>query len=146
MVRLGLLAPYFFVIFVTGVCSLVYQVVWQRYLSILVGNEAKSSTLIVGVFLAGLALGYYIWGKLTLSIPERRRLLKIYGVIELVTGIYAMLFPTLFSWVLPLSQALPHWFVSDLFVCIVLILPPTFLMGATGAHDDLLPAQLLRGN
>ena len=85
----------------------------------------------MGVFLAGIALGYFIWGKATLKIKARKKLLKCYGLIELITGAYAVLFPIIFEWALPLSNSLPNWFIWDLLVCTVLILPPTFLMGAT---------------
>ena len=131
MTSLISLLPYLVVIFVTGLCSLIYQVVWQKYLSVLIGSEAKSSSLIVGVFLAGLALGYFVWGRMTLRAASRRQLLKSYGAIEFFTGAYAVLFPLIFEWALPISKGLPNWFASDLLICVVLILPPTFLMGAT---------------
>ena len=63
----------------TGFSALCAQVVWQRYLAILVGSEARSLTLVVAVFLCGLALGYYVFGFIT----ERKKwprhlLLKIF--------------------------------------------------------------------
>ncbi len=41
----------------TGMTGLVYQVVWQKYLSVVVGSETRSVSLVVAVFLAGLAAG-----------------------------------------------------------------------------------------
>ncbi len=49
----------------TGAAGLIFQIVWQRYLSFLVGSEARSASLIVAFFLFGLAVGYQHWGKVT---------------------------------------------------------------------------------
>ena len=119
------------VAFATGLCSLVYQVVWQKYLSILIGSEAKSSSLVVGIFLIGIALGYFVWGRVTLKVERRKQLLKMYGYVELLTGFYAVFFPSIFETILPFAKGLPNWFISDFFIAGILILPPTFLMGAT---------------
>ena len=83
-------------IFITGMVSLVYQMVWQRYLAILVGSEAKSSALVVAIFLLGLASGYALFGHFTEKkhIKHRRGLLKFYGWVECVTAVYVMIFPT----------------------------------------------------
>lgn len=95
-------------IFTTGLVSLIYQVIWQRYLAILLGSEAKSASLVVAVFLFGLALGYYLFGRLTEKIDDRSRLLKIYGWIEIITAAYAIIFPSLFIPLMDLSFSGPN--------------------------------------
>ncbi|MFH1357784.1 MAG: fused MFS/spermidine synthase [bacterium] len=122
---------YYIVIFFTGAFSLVYQVIWQRYLNLLVGSEARSSTLIVSVFLLGLALGYYIFGLISIKIKEKRKLLKLYGYIELATGVYAMLFSQYFHFINNTSLANSSAFSADFILTFLLIFPPTILMGAT---------------
>ena len=73
----------------TGLASLCAQVVWQKYLAVLVGSEARSLTLVVAVFLFGLATGYYVFGLITERKKwSRCRLLKIYGYVELLTALY----------------------------------------------------------
>ncbi|HMM37075.1 MAG TPA: spermidine synthase, partial [Thermoanaerobaculia bacterium] len=52
------------VFFLSGFSSLIYQVVWQRLLTLHYGVGAVSSALIVGVFLAGLGLGGLAGGRL----------------------------------------------------------------------------------
>ena len=81
----------------TGGVSLLYQIVWQRYLSILVGSEARSISLVVAVFLLGLACGYHSFGRLSQRNWKRFQLLRIYGYVELLTAIYALLFPFFFQ-------------------------------------------------
>lgn len=125
------LRPYLVVTTITGACSLVYQVVWQRYLNIIMGSEARSSAIIVAIFLAGLAFGYFFWGRYTEKIESRKELLKTYGIIELVTGFFACLFPSLFNLMKEFIHFLPNSIIADIGVSSLLLLFPTFLMGAT---------------
>lgn len=117
--------------FLSGFASLVYQVVWQRYLAILIGSEAKSSAIVISVFLVGLALGYYVFGKLMENNWSRYKSMKFYGYIELITAIYALLFPLLFQYFKLISFAGPSSFVFDVFIVVICLLFPTFLMGGS---------------
>lgn len=111
--------------------SLVFQVIWQRYLSILVGSEASSATMVISIFLLGMSLGYYFFGKLSKIVLERKKLLKIYGYTELVTGAYAICFPMIFKLIFNSTIFSTNNFFINLALTLVLLLPPTFLMGAT---------------
>ena len=122
---------YLSIIFTTGFCSLGYQVIWQKYLSVLVGSHARSSAIVVSVFLLGLALGYYVFGRLTEKIKDRNLLLKAYGFVEIFTGLYAVLFPKIFQLLLDSSISQTNHFGVHLFVSSLLLVLPTFLMGAT---------------
>lgn len=117
--------------FLTGATGLVFQVVWQKYLSYLVGSESRSSSLVVAVFLLGLASGYRFWGKITEKRSDRRKLLKVYGYLELSIGAFAIIFPQLFSLIRSLSYAAPDHFLADFAVTLLALFVPTFLMGAT---------------
>ena len=122
---------YCLVIFLTGCCSLIYQVAWQKYLYILVGSEARSTTIIVAIFLSGLSLGYYAFGRLSLKYTKRYKFLKMYGYVEIATGAYAIGFPMLFTWIEVSSLASHPSLLSDFAIGMLLIFPPTILMGAT---------------
>ncbi len=115
----------------SGMSALVFQVVWQRYLSFLIGNEGRSVSLVVGVFLFGLATGYHWWGRATEKTHGRGQLFRLYGAVELLIGLFALAFPLFFSVVQRLGYALPDYFVLDLALTILLLFVPTFLMGAT---------------
>ncbi|MBI3544593.1 MAG: fused MFS/spermidine synthase, partial [Deltaproteobacteria bacterium] len=117
--------------FVSGMCALIFQVAWQRYLMMLVGSEARSISLVVGVFLFGLAMGYRYWGNRSERLGSRRRVLATYGAIELAIGAYAFAFPWLFARVLAVGRGLPDHLGVDLALTSALLLAPTFLMGAT---------------
>ena len=116
---------------ISGFSSLVYQVVWQRYLAILVGSEARSLSLVVAIFLFGLASGYYAFGRITGKDWKRKKLLKAYGYAELFIASYAILFPTIFPLLKSWSFTGPSTFFFDIFITMLAIFLPTFLMGAS---------------
>lgn len=115
----------------SGATGLIFQVVWQRYLSFLVGSEARSVSLVVAIFLLGLASGYRFWGRFTERNFNRSQLIKIYGGIEFTIGMYAIFFPSVFPFVKSLAYFLPNSLFVDIFITLLLLFVPTFLMGAT---------------
>jgi spermidine synthase len=123
----------------TGAAGLVYEIVWQRYLMILLGSQAESVATVLGVFLGCLALGYAVFGHVARGITSspqgaRARLLSAYALAEAGIGAYAWLFPALFSIVHSLTLAAPagvEGFSFDVLASALLIAPPTILMGAT---------------
>ncbi|MCP4913802.1 MAG: hypothetical protein GY909_11880 [Oligoflexia bacterium] len=118
-------------IFLSGLCSLGYQAIWQRYLGVLVGSESRSITLIISVFLLGLSIGYYYFGKLSTKFTSRNQATKFYGYIELATAMYALLFSKVFTLFLNSSlSGVNNLFLHFLITCLLILLP-TFLMGAT---------------
>lgn len=118
-------------IFLTGVTGLIFQVVWQKYLSYLVGSEARSVSLVVAIFLLGLATGYQFWGKISERVSERKKLLKIYGYIELSIGAYAIVFPMYYGLLEKIAHAGPNHLLFDVLITCFALFLPTFLMGAT---------------
>ena len=119
-------------VFLTGFASLCGQVIWQKYLSILVGSEARSQSLVVAVFLFGLAAGYYFFGRLTEKKNwTRRLLLKTYGYIEIATACYFIVFGWYFHVLEALSFNSPSYLIVDIFISFLALFFPTFLMGAS---------------
>jgi spermidine synthase len=48
--------------FLSGITGLVYEVLWAKYLSLLLGNTAQAHTIVLATFLGGLALGNAVLG------------------------------------------------------------------------------------
>jgi spermidine synthase len=70
----------FLLFFLSGFCSLVYEVVWSRMMVLVFGNTTQATSIILSSFMGGLALGGYLWGRysrlwrrgpLTLSVCSR---------------------------------------------------------------------------
>lgn len=128
----------FLLFLLSGATSLVYEVVWLRKLILIFGSTQFATSTVLSTFMAGLALGAFVAGRrLTRS---RTAPLKIYGMLELGIGIYALLVPFLFNALSPIYRSLWEAGLSDSFVLLSLakfvgiaavLLPPTVMMGAT---------------
>src|SRR5215467_7454046 len=78
-------------LFASGAAALVYQVLWVKQLSLVVGIDVYAVTTAVAAFFAGLSLGSWLFGGYADRIA---RPLRLYAVLELgiaVLGILATL-------------------------------------------------------
>jgi spermidine synthase len=131
-----MIAALFLCFFLSGAAALVYEVVWMRMLTQIFGSTAYAVATVLAAFMAGLALGSYVFGRLA---GRKKNLLRLYGLLEVGIGLYGFLAPFLFYqargiyaplfWLYELS---PVGFNLLLFLLAFLLLAmPTFLMGAT---------------
>ncbi len=85
--------------FVSGFCSLVYQMVWTRLAFAAFGIITPVLSVVLSVFMLGLAVGSWVGGR-TISWLTRKSgvsAIFFYGCAELVIGIGAFLTPKLFA-------------------------------------------------
>jgi predicted membrane-bound spermidine synthase len=78
--------------FCSGATALVYEVVWSKFLSQMFGSTIYAQTVVLAVFMGGLALGNRIFGGWA---DGSRQPVRAYGVLEIAIGVYALLFPAL---------------------------------------------------
>lgn len=86
----------FFAFFlVSGFCSLVYEVVWLRLAMASFGVTTPLVSIVLSVFMAGIALGSWRVGRLTARLEGRTGAvsLRAYGVAELLIGLGALSVP-----------------------------------------------------
>lgn len=120
---LGLLSSVFFL---SGAVSLVYQVVWQRLLTLYYGVGPISTTLIVSVYMLGLGIGALVGGQVA---PKLRKLLVLYMAIELALGLFGMGSPYL---LISIGRMTAGFDYTAAFFCMFsLLCIPTILMGMT---------------
>src|ERR1700744_3765184 len=79
--------------FCSGATALVYEVIWSKYMSLLFGSTIQAQTVVLAVFMGGLAIGNRIFGRFA---DRTRNSLGIYGCLETAIGIYAFLFSLLY--------------------------------------------------
>ncbi len=125
------------VFFLSGVAGLGYQVVWGRWLHSVFGASAWALAAILSAFMAGLALGSLAAGRY----GQRLKIdpLAAYGVIEILIGVFALLFPYLLDLAVVVQgefffRWVEHHMVYGLIrfgFCFAVLLVPTSLMGAT---------------
>ena len=122
--------------FLSGTAALIYEVVWMRMLTQIFGSSAYAVATVLAAFMAGLALGSYVFGR---WVTAERNGLRLYAILELGIGIYGLLVPLLFRTArgayIPLFwlyDSFPLFFNLLLFLfSFGLLVFPTFLMGAT---------------
>lgn len=80
---------------VPGACSLIDEVVWLRLLKLSLGNTVYASSVVVSVFMAGLALDAFIMGRRCDRIREP---LRVYAARELAITVAVLLLPWALWW------------------------------------------------
>jgi spermidine synthase len=83
---------FLFLFFVSGCCGLIYEIVWTRLFTPVIGNTVFSISAVLTVFMAGLGLGSRIAGRNIDSRPLG--LIRTYALLEAGVGIYNLLLPS----------------------------------------------------
>jgi spermidine synthase len=91
---------WFFFFFISGACSLLYEVVWLRLAMASYGITTPMVSIVLSVFMGGLALGSWGAGALLERWSDRPAVvgLRLYGAAEAVTALSARVVPWLFRW------------------------------------------------
>ncbi|MBE7463256.1 MAG: fused MFS/spermidine synthase [Planctomycetes bacterium] len=118
----------------SGACGLIYEVLWSRQLGLVLGHSVHSLAAVLSAFMAGLALGSFLAGR---YLVKFRRLLALYGMLEILIGAYCLALPWLFEAAIPLYTRLygetggTALTVARFAICFLLLMIPTTCMGAT---------------
>src|SRR5258706_11611680 len=134
--RLNSKSILFLIFFLSGATGLVYEVIWVRLTGLVFGNTSHAIAVVLGAFMAGLALGSWWLGRKADRVDSA---LRMYGLLEIGIGISASLVPLAFRsldtvyWaVAPSLENIPggNGFVR-FGTSFLVLLAPTFLMGGT---------------
>src|SRR5437867_7505019 len=91
---------YFAFFIVSGFCSLIYEVVWLRLAMAAFGVTTPLVSIVLSVFIAGLAVGS--WGAGALAERLERAggaaLMRLYALAELVIGLSGLAVPMQLRW------------------------------------------------
>jgi spermidine synthase len=120
----------------SGISGLIYEVVWTRLLTTILGNTIYAVSIVLSAFMAGLSIGSLIAGR---HIDARKDPFRIYALLELCIGVTGFCLTLILNQTGPvyiwIHQALSGYgiFLSlgrYLFAFILLAVPTT-IMGAT---------------
>jgi len=122
--------------FLSGISGLVYEIVWLRILTRILGCTVYATSVILAAFMAGLALGSYLSGRFSGAAKDK---LRLYAFLEISVGISAFLLTFFLKELTPLYRAAYTMVGGDRFalsliqsaVMFAILLVPTTLMGAT---------------
>ncbi len=137
---------YFMLFALSGFSGLIYESIWTHYLKLFLGHAAYSQTLVLAIFMGGMALGSWICSKYS---SGWKNLLLGYVVTEAIIGLCALFFQPAFAYTIEFSytSVIPQlgnpsvvsafkWTLSAL-----MILPQSVLLGMT---FPLMSAGILR--
>ena len=120
----------------SGACALIYQLAWVRTFTLEFGSTTLAVATVVATFMGGLAAGALWGGKLGIraAVP-----LRTYGWLELGLSAYVLASPWTFPAILSLlgtavtgaHESFTLLTGVRFLAAVLLILPPTILMGAT---------------
>jgi spermidine synthase len=125
-----------FLFFLSGACALIYEVLWMRSFTSAFGVTVYATSVILAAFMAGLALGSYLFGRWA---EHRGSPLRIYAYLEVGIGVYALLMPFLLDQLPSFYKLIyGHWsdnlsvtLIVRFAAAFMVLLVPTTLMGAT---------------
>jgi spermidine synthase len=132
----GLTAVVLLCFLLSGATSLVLEGALIRLLRFSLGNTTLAVTTVLCAFMAGLALGSYVAGRLC---DRTSRLLRMYGILEGAVGVCCLLLPVCILALEPVYRSmyghLADWplvlSLARFLLCGLLLLIPSTFMGAT---------------
>jgi len=125
--------------FLSGFSGLIYEILWIRMITQIIGSAPFSVSIILTIFMGGLGVGSYLGGRVIDRIRAPLALVKLYGLLELVIGAYALLIPLLLIVLTPLQTVIYNWLyhyfiiynLLTFLICAVILCIPVICMGAT---------------
>jgi predicted membrane-bound spermidine synthase len=122
--------------FCSGAAALVYEVIWSKFLSQILGSTVYAQTLVLAAFMGGLAIGNSWFGR---RADRWQNPLRAYGALEVVIGAYAFFYNVwdrladgIFIRIGSGIAGYPAWLlVLKAVLSALLLLGPTILMGGT---------------
>lgn len=92
--RLALITVFILIcFFLSGLTGLIYEILWTRMLVKIIGGAPFAVSIVLTVFMAGLGIGSFFAGRLVDKIEKPGSLIKLYGLLELVIALFAILIP-----------------------------------------------------
>jgi spermidine synthase len=121
---------------VSGFTGLIYESIWSQYLKLFLGHAAYAQTVVLSIFMGGMALGSWLVARYT---AQLRQLLWTYLLVEVLIGVLGILFHRIFVNTTDLSFAKvipalpPGWpiYVYKWTLAALLLLPQSVLLGMT---------------
>ncbi len=120
---------------VSGSAGLVYEVAWKHVFTTVFGSTTYAVSVVISVFMGGLALGSFVFGKVA---DRSRRPLLVFAVLQLGIGASGALVPHalraaegLYGPVFRASGSPAALTLVQVAVSAAILLVPTFLMGGT---------------
>ena len=122
---------------ISGFTAFGYEILWTRILSMVIGSSAYAFSLMLGIFLSGIAAGSYIYSKYQNKF--RFSHLMIFALIQAVIGIFTLIILPFFAdfplLMIPFYKIAQYNFllsqIVQVFIIIIILFIPAVCFGAT---------------
>lgn len=114
------------VIFISGFTALSYEIIWTRYLTLPLRTSIYAFSLMLGLFLLGIALGSWISTRLNISI---KRPVFTFSCIEIVIGFLTIIGLVLYKYIGIYSQGYMTGSYIGIVTCIIMVFPVAIAFG-----------------
>jgi len=126
----------FFLFFASGTSGLIYEIIWLRILSRVIGVTTYATSITLAAFMLGLALGSFSFGKLA---DKSKNHLRTYALLQLTIAAAAVITPVILNVSIPLykyiyqvsNQNTALIMPARAVVSFLVLLIPAILMGGT---------------
>src|SRR5215472_4660126 len=121
---------------VSGFTGLIYESIWSQYLKLFLGHAAYAQTVVLAMFMGGMALGSWLVAH---HCARLRQLLWGYLLVEALIGLLGIVFHKLFTsatdlsyaWVIPTLTSSALIYAYKWSLAALLVLPQSVLLGMT---------------
>ncbi|MDT8424271.1 MAG: fused MFS/spermidine synthase [Desulfuromonadales bacterium] len=135
------LALIYAIVFVNGAALMAFEILGSRVLAPSFGNSIFVWGSLIGVFMAGMALGYFFGGVL----GDRCRSRLLFALLPTLPGLLLLVFP---YYAFPLTAWLADYDLGPRFgpflACLLLFLLPSVFLGAVSPYAIVLALHDLR--
>jgi predicted membrane-bound spermidine synthase len=136
MPTVSIRAAYLIVFAVSGFSGLIYESIWSHYLKLFLGHAAYAQTLVLAIFMGGLAAGSWLSSRYSARLTSP---LRAYAVAEALVGLCALVFHWIFvvstdlaySSLIPALQSPAGATAVKWGLATLLILPQSVILGTT---------------
>ena len=122
-------------LFFSGLAALIYEVVWTRVLTLIIGSSTYAFTIMLSTFLVGIALGSALVGRLA----DKKAHISLLAFCQIMIGVCAIGTAAIFG-VLPdavvflfaaVGDSFSVFLASNFLLCFLVMVPATLFMGAS---------------
>ncbi|MCX7944407.1 MAG: fused MFS/spermidine synthase [Deltaproteobacteria bacterium] len=120
--------------FISGIISMLYQIMWTRSLSMVIGSSTYAFTIILTTFLLGISLGSFLFSRFIIKrddpISDLILVFLVIGFSALFTSVYIDRLPFLVQKIMLIDNFTPsHIFWGYFFVTSIVVVVPAMGMG-----------------
>jgi spermidine synthase len=118
--------------FASGCAALIYETVWFYLVQLVVGASSISVAVLLSAFMGGMALGSWLLPKVA---PPGAHPFRVVAALEAGIALFGIAIPVALPYIQRVYLTLAEPGAGDVlwraFVCVLVLTPPTMLMGAT---------------